>query len=148
MCIENDATMTLDGLRNWFTLRYEQFIEQNEIEGYAEDVRYEKIAHATRVDLSNGLHLFFQYGKLKMVYTSDEVVATKLWNDFQSKGNPKPEKTFRSRAGKTSNQLVFASQGLSVSLKNDEVDFIEVYPSCSLQEYVDNIYREPGRFNR
>jgi hypothetical protein len=143
--------MELNDYKKCFNLSYDQFIAENKIDsGHVhENVRYEKITDVTRVDLPDDLYFFFKDGKLKMIYTSNDVVAKKLWNEFSSFTNIKsPEKTVRSRAGKTSNQIIFANQGIAASVTQDEIDFIEVYPPCSLQEYLENIYREPPLFIR
>jgi hypothetical protein len=76
-------------------------------------------------------------------------VTKKIWNEFKSISNSDiAEKTVRSRAGKTSHQLIFATQGITVSLTNDDVDFIEIYAPCSLQEYLEKTYREVQPFIR
>jgi hypothetical protein len=132
-------------------LNYDQFLEQNNIlrDQVNENVCYEKIADVTRVDLPNNQFFFFKDGKLEIIYISDDVVTKKIWNEFKRILNSEAaEKTVRSRAGKTSNQLIFATQGVTVSLTNDDVDFIEIYTPCSLHEYLEKIYREVQPFIR
>jgi len=58
------------------------------------------------------------------------------------------KKQFAPRAGKTSNQLIFPSQGITASVKNDSVDFMEIYPACSLHDYLNDVYKEPALFIR
>jgi hypothetical protein len=145
------AAMELSNCKRWFTLSYDEFIAENKIDisQVHEDVRYEKITGVVRVDLSNERYFFFKDGTLKLIYISNDVVIERLWRAFKnSLDNNTPEKTVRSRAGKTSNQLIFASQGITASLKDTSVDFIEIYPPCSLQDYLDNVYSEPGLFIR
>lgn len=84
-----------------------------------------------------------------MIYISNDALAQTLWAEFnQLTDRENPEQRVRSRAGKTSNQLIFASQGISVSLTHTEVDFLEIYQPCSLQNYLETIYDEPGKFIR
>lgn len=143
--------MELSYYNKWFSVSYDDFIKQNKIDGKRinADVRYEKITGATRVDVSDGEFFFFKDGALRLIYISNDDVAEKLWISFTNAIDAnRPEKTLRSRAGKTSNQLIFASHGLTASLKGDSVDFVEIYPPCSLQKYLDEVYRDPGLFIR
>ena len=81
------------------------------------------------------------------IYISDDALANKIWTELKNTVNTRiPDKTVRSRAGKTSNQLVFATIGITVSITRNEVDFIEIYPPCSVEDYLQNIYREPQAF--
>jgi len=143
--------MKLDDYKKCFNLSYDQFIATNNIHSgqIHENVRYEKIPDVRRVDLADNHFFFFKDGKLKIIYISDEGSTKKIWGEFKSTTNINaPEKTARSRAGKTSYQLIFAGQGITASITHDDVDFIEIYPPCSLQAYLEKIYREPGPFIR
>lgn len=143
--------MQLNDYKKCFALNYDQFIAQHKVLSSQIDknVRYEKIENASRVDLPDNQFFFFKDGNLKMIYISDAMLAKKIWHEFNSITNTvSPEKTVRSRAGKTSNQMIFASHGITASLANDDVDFIEIYPPCSLNDYVENIYREVRPFIR
>jgi hypothetical protein len=143
--------MKLSDYKRYFNLSYDAFIAESNIPSNRvnENVAYEKITPATRVDGADHQYFFFQSGRLKMIYISDDILAKKIWEDFNSTTNTKtPEKTVRSRAGKTSNQVIFASHGITASVVKGEVDFIELYPPCSLEHYLENIYREPQLFIR
>lgn len=142
--------MNLGDYRKCFDLSYEQFLAQNNVRAsqIEEDVSYEKVTGVARVELGNGQFFFFKDGKLKVIYTSDEVVASKLWNEFLANADNTPEQVARSRAGKTSNQLIFAGHGITASTTRGEVDFIEIYAPCSLQNYLENIYRDVPKFIR
>jgi hypothetical protein len=143
--------MELSNYKRWFSLPYDEFNAENKIDTKQihEDVRYEKITGAIRVDVSNDEFFFFRHGTLRIIYISNDVMADKLWCEFRNSFDTcTPEKTVRSRAGKTSNQLIFASQGFTASLNGDGVDFIEIYPACSLKDYLDEVYKEPGLFIR
>jgi hypothetical protein len=98
--------------------------------------------------MRNRQFFFFQNGTLRVIYISDDVLAKKLWDEFNSSARQVPDETVRSRAGKTSNQLIFAGKGITASINKGVVDFIEIYPPCTLQDYLENIYHEPQRFIR
>jgi len=86
---------------------------------------------------------------LKLIYISNDVFAQRLWNEFKEKVNEdSPDDRLRSRAGKKSNQLVFAGEGFAASIHGDDVDFVELYAPCTLETYLSEVYREPGRFIR
>lgn len=143
--------MKLDDYKTYFNLSYNQFITQHNIAGSQinENVSYEKIKDVSRVDLDDNQFFFFKDNKLKVIYISDDTLAKKIWNEFKNTTDTYiPDETVRSRAGKTSNQLIFAGKGITASINHGEVDFIEIYPPCSLQDYLENIYREPGAFIR
>lgn len=132
-------------------LRYEQFVMEHILtrSQIHNDVRYEKIMDVTRVDLAENQFFFFKDGVLKMIYISDDVVSLRLWEEFKGRVNADaPDETLRSRAGKTSNQLVFAGEGFTASVHGDGVDFVELYVPCTLEVYLSEVYREPGRFIR
>jgi hypothetical protein len=141
--------MKLEEYKKYFSVALDEFTWLNEISAdqIHGDVGYEKITDATRVDRDENESFFFKDGKLKLIYISNDALINKLWNELKLT-SAAPEETVRSRAGKTSNQLVFASQGLTVSITKDEVDFVEIYFPCTVEEYLENIYREPGKFIR
>jgi len=143
--------MELSGYKRCFSSSYDQFIVGNNVEAnhIAQHVKYEKLVDVTRVDVSESEFFFFKEGALQIIYISNGIVASKLWRECKDLFDvDEPEKRVRSRAGKTSNQLIFAHQGVTVSMSQSDIDFIEIYPSCSLQEYLDGVYREPGLFIR
>jgi hypothetical protein len=137
--------------KEYFNLSYDQFIATNNIDSSLidEHVSYQKIADATRINLPDNQFFYFKGGKLKMIYISGEALVNNIWSEFKQSTNANaPEKTGRSRAGKMSNQLIFAGLGFTASIAGDEVDFIEIYPSCTLQDYLDSVYQEPPKFIR
>ncbi|HEY5745495.1 MAG TPA: hypothetical protein VIU12_05445 [Chryseolinea sp.] len=143
--------MQLNDYKKCFILSYDQFITENKIlsNQIYKNVRYEKMEDVCRVNLPDNQFFFFKDGKLKMIYISGDALAKKIWGEFNSTTKIKsPEKTVPSRAGKTSNQVIFAQQGITASLANDDVDFIELYPPCALHDYLENIYREQQPFIR
>lgn len=56
----------------------------------------------------------------------------------------------RSRAGKTANYKIYAKEGFAFSCTNrdDEVHFLDLFPSMPAKEYLDQIYLPPGPFIR
>lgn len=143
--------MDLSQYRKLFSLGYGEFIEALKVSSQHvhNHLRYEKLRDVTRIDGSENEFFFFQDGRLKIIYISNEVLTEQLWNEFRALNDGEaPEHDVRSRAGKTSNQLIYASYGLTASINGDEVDFIELYAPCSVDEYLETIYREPGLFIR
>ena len=142
--------MNLNDYRKCFELTYDQFLAKKDVAvaQIRENLSYEKITGAVRIELGNSVFFFFREGKLKVIYTSDEVVANKIWKEFLETNSNKPEEVVRSRAGKTSNQLIFANLGITVSLAGEDVDFIEIYPPCTLQDYLKHFYRDVPPFIR
>lgn len=142
--------MQIQDYNQYFGLSYNEFVIKNNVDSNQidENVRYEKLMNVTLINLRDQF-FYFKDGKLRMIYISDATLAQKLWSEFKSLlNNAAPEKTVRSRAGKTANQLIFAKQGVTASITKDDVHFIEVYPPCSLEYYLEHIYREPGPFIR
>ena len=87
--------MKLDDYRKCFDLHRDQFIALHNIPGdkLHENVRYEKIADVTRVDLGNNQYFFFNGGQLKMIYISDETLTKEIWREFENLTNTNtPEK--------------------------------------------------------
>jgi hypothetical protein len=141
--------MKLEEYKKYFSVAFDEFTWLNEISAdqIHEDVRYEKITDVTRVDRDENESFFFKGGKLKLIYISNEALINRLWNEFKLTSTA-PAETVRSRAGKTSNQLIFAAHGITVSITKDEVHFIEIYLPCTVDDYLENVYREPGKFIR
>lgn len=149
--IEQETLMTLSDYKKCFDLSYDQFVTKNKVEDrdIQTNVSYEKLDSVTRVSLHSGQDFHFRDNRLLLTYVSDEQVVKRLWDEFKKvAGSVSPEKTVRSRAGKTSNQLIFASHGVTVSMNKTEVHFIEIYPPCSVDDYLENIYIEPQPFIR
>jgi hypothetical protein len=144
-------TMTLNDYKNYLTLSYDRFITEHNIHEsqIVKNVSYEKITQLNRIQLGDNQYFFFNDGELKIVYLSDNALIKKLWAEFKNTPNANaPETIVRSRAGKTSNQLIFSEQGITASVDGDTVEFIEIYPPQPLHDYLTNIYREPGPFIR
>lgn len=143
--------MQLYDYKQYFGLNYDQFVMKHQVDASQihENVRYEKLTNVTRVKLQHDQFFYFKAGQLQIIYISYDTLTKKLWSEFQNLSNTNtPEKTVRSRAGKTANQLIFTQQGVTASITNTDVDFLELYPPCSLEYYLEHIYRDPGLFIR
>ena len=143
--------MKLDDYKNDFATGYDTFIAKYNIEPrqIEKDLRYEKIADVTRIERLDNEFFFFKDDKLIVIYISNESLTTKVWAEFSNTSFAiTPEKTVRSRAGKKSNQVIFASEEIAASITKDEVDFIEIFRPCTVEEYITNIYNEVPAFIR
>ncbi len=143
--------MNLQEYRQSFNTEYHEFIRINNVAANQihENLRYEKLINVTRIDLPDNRLFFFRDGRLQIIYISGEESVSELWNEIKHSVNiDMPENMVRSRAGKTANQLIFASNGFTASVNKNEVHFIEIYPPCSVDQYMDSIYEEPSPFIR
>ncbi len=59
-----------------------------------------------------------------------------------------PESTERSSAGKRANYNIYAKEGFAFSSLEDEIHFMDLFPSTSAKEYTEKIYQSPGPFIR
>jgi len=143
--------MTLSECQSCFSLSYHQFIAQYNIEAsqIVGNVAYEKLKQLSRIAFDNRYY-FFNGSDLKLIYTSNGLLANELWIEFKAANNNNivPSITLRSRAGKTARQEVYAGQGFTISITGDDIHFIEIYRSMSPDEYLDEIYRVVGPFIR
>lgn len=143
--------MKLSDYKKCFSLSYNQFVTMYKVHDreIQNNVSYEKLDSVTRVSLPGGQYFHFKEDKLLLIYISGEEAVKSVWNEFKNAtSSASPEKKVRSRAGKTSNQLIYASQGVTASTDKNEVHFIEIYPPCSVEDYLKHIYEEPQRFIR
>jgi hypothetical protein len=60
-----------------------------------------------------------------------------------------PEASLRSRAGKQFLHRIFAARGVAFSARKggDDLLLLEVFTPRSLEEYMDSLYDDPGRFS-
>lgn len=143
--------MTLNDYQQHLLVDVDEFINRNSIpeSQIAKHVQYEKLKDVTCVNPEDGIWYYFNLRKLQLIYVSDGLLVRTLWDEFKNHvGSISPEQTVRSRAGKTSNQLIFASHGFAVSISKDEVHFIEMFPPCTVEHYLNYIYDEPTPFIR
>jgi hypothetical protein len=135
----------VSGWDKWLSLRD---LSRAEVEAragatVAEDVAYERVRGVDRVSTPDA-HFFFDGDHLRVVYVSDaafgEVPAGPLVEEI-GRGE-----VMRSRSGKHSTMHVWPERGLAASVDEDEerLEFVEVFPPMSLEEYLGGIYEEPA----
>ena len=95
-------------------------------------------------------HYYFQAEKLVMIYLSDKSVVDLLVPaKLESALGPCPQDhLLRCRAGKTANQYAYPEVGIAYAVEADKVRFVEIFPPCSLKEYLGNIYETVGPWRR
>ncbi len=86
---------------------------------------------------------FFRHGGPFVIYLSDHKLIGKTARALLAELG-EPETVLRSRAGDHSAQCIYPAQGFAVSVTDDKVDFVELFPSTTLQQYRDTLYREPA----
>ncbi len=116
----------------------------------AADVAYEKLTGVSRV--SNGDvfpgHFFLRGDEVVMVYVGDPDFLSGLSEAEIEKELGGQGEILRSRAGKTSNQHVYADKGVAFSETDGKLDFLEIFAPMSLDDYKAKIYEDVGPFVR
>lgn len=131
--------MSLPAVRSRFAIRDEQIEEQ---------VRYEKLGPATRLHNPevDPAAFYFVEQQLALIYLNGAalsgVTPIELGQRLGEAGSQ-----LRSRAGKRATLSVYPEQGVAFSAQNERVDFIEIFQSMTLEQYKEQVYREPGRFS-
>jgi hypothetical protein len=113
-----------------------------------EHAAYERLSDVTEVHqpAADPARFFFQGDKLVMIYLGDRTLLGTLTEDqLKAELGGGPGESLMSRAGKQSEMLVYPDKGVAFSI-GDEIDFLEIFPPCTLAEYQANIYSEPGPF--
>ncbi len=107
------------------------------------NVSYIKLQGLSRVQKPDTLPGFFYFDgdRLAMIYISDEdrlknMSFEKIKSDYGSGHR------LSSRAGKTSNLMVYPEKGFAVSVTHGEIDFIEIFPSTTLDDYKSRIHKD------
>ena len=59
-----------------------------------------------------------------------------------------PESVERSSAGKRAHYNVYAKEGFAFSTLEGEIHFMDLFPSTSTEDYINNTYKAPGPFIR
>ncbi len=124
-----------------FTSLVEEFgIKDNDID---KEVSYIKLKDLSRVHNPDTLpgHFYFKGDKLAMIYINDE---NRLANMSFKKITSEYGEGHRlsSRAGKTSNLYVYPEKGFAISVTRGQMDFIEIFPSTTLDDYKDRIHED------
>lgn len=144
-------TSDLDTLLGLRSMRKSDFITRYAIrpESVREGAAYEGLRDVTEIHQkdTSPARFFFRGDKLVMIYLGDRG-ALQAYSEaalMQRLGGAKQAVELRSRAGKTSNQYLFPAQGVAFSA-DEEVEFLEVFPPMTENEYRQAIYRDPGPF--
>ncbi|GAL87145.1 hypothetical protein Cylst_1922 [Sporocytophaga myxococcoides] len=115
-------------------------IKDNEID---KEVSYIKLKGLSRVHKPDTLpgYFYFMGDKLTMIYINDD---TRLGNLSLKKIASEYGEGHRlsSRAGKTSNLYVYPEEGFAISVTHDQIDFIELFPSTTLDDYKSRIHKD------
>lgn len=143
--------MDLDTLKGLLGMEKQTFIERYGIKAsqIRSDVQYERMAHVVNIynpELSPA-HFFFQRDKLTLIYMGDSVALSSLSAETLKARFGGDGVELRSRAGKTSNLHVYPEQGVAISI-GDEVDFFELFPPMSLNDYKHKIYIDIETFRK
>ncbi len=151
------ANHTVQKIKEWLELRtftLKDFIASNKItpDQIQEESEKYKLKHLIQINEPASLYAhiyFYPSGKFAIMNIYGEGLEPLSAADiFSFYGTPEAEE--RSRAGKTANYQVYAKEGFAFSCKHkdDEVHFLDLFPTTSTKEYLDLIYLPPGPFIR
>jgi len=150
------STPTIQQLKVWLDLRNsslkdfiaEQKITVDQIQEDSEKYKLTGLVQIYAEDLFAHVY-FYPSGKFAFMNIYGEGLEPLSAADLLSVyGMPKDEE--RSRAGKTSNYAVYAKEGFAFSYKHkdNEIHYLDLFPSMTNKEYIQNIYLPPGPFIR
>lgn len=91
--------------------------------------------------------IYLRDGAVELIYAPRAALEGVAKEELEAELTGEPER-LRSRAGKKANLLVRADQGVAYSADRDRVHFVEVFPPCTLEDYRERIYIDPGAFIR
>jgi hypothetical protein len=135
----------MEELLNYRKYDYPSLVKEFEINDSEIDkeVGYIKLKGLSRVHKEDVLpgYFYFEGDKLVMIYINDEsrlgnISFKKITTDY---GNGH---RLSSRAGKTSNLYVYPENGFAASVTHGQIDFIEIFPSTTLDDYKTRIHEE------
>lgn len=94
------------------------------------------------------VHVYFDGDEVVMMFTEEAAFLDSVTPESVRERLGEPTLTLRSSAGKRSTLWVYPGAGLAVSAggDTDAVDFVEVFPPTTAEEYEQNIYDDPGPF--
>ena len=150
------STYTVQQIKHWLAFRtstLEGFIASNKITPDQIQTNSDKYK-LTNLTFIRAEHLsahvyFYPSGKFAIMNIYGEGLKQLSAADlFSVYGKPETEE--RSRAGKTANYAVYAKEGFAFSYQHEDNDvhFLDVFPSMPFKEYMENIYLPPGPFIR
>lgn len=112
----------------------------------AVDVAYERLAGVDRLTTPAG-HFFFRGQEQVMLYVPATALAD-IDPAALERELGEPAARLRSRAGGDSAFLVYPGRGVALSTDGRAVEILEIFPPRSLEQYVAEIWRDPGVFHR
>jgi len=148
---------TVQKIKEWLELRtfhLEDFIAAKKItpDQIQKNSDKYKLKNLTQIDEPTTLsaHIYFYpSGKFAImnIYGKglEQLSAAEIFSFY---GKPAAEE--RSRAAKTANYQIYALEGFAFSCKHkdNEVHYLDLFPSMPTKEYIDLIYLPPGPFIR
>ena len=109
----------------------------------ANEASYQKLKGLTQAHKPAKLPGVFYYldNTVAMIYIGENEVpdfsVSEIFKDY-GKGE-----AFKSRAGKSSLMHVYPKDGFAISVSHDDkIEFMEIFPSMSVEDYRNNIYKE------
>lgn len=114
-----------------------------------DDAEYQGLRHL--VELRNDAVLpawvYLRDGRVRLVYASDDALEGLTTDQLEAELSGAPE-ILASRAAKAAALYVHPGDGVAYSADDERVHFVEVFPPCTLAEYRDEVYIEPGPWIR
>ncbi|MBO9701896.1 MAG: hypothetical protein J7604_16935 [Sporocytophaga sp.] len=115
-------------------------IKDSEIDKGGSYIKLHGLSRVHKPDILPG-YFYFDGDKLAMIYISDEDRLRNMSFDSIKSAYGSGHR-LSSRAGKTSNLYVYAELGFAVSVTHGQIDFIEIFPSTTLEDYKSRIHKE------
>lgn len=112
-----------------------------------DDATYEKATGLTEIynPQASPARFYVRGDQLVVIYLSDREVLGQLDEDALVAELGQPAEELRSRAGKHSELRVYPDKGIAMSV-GDEIEFLEIFPPATLDQYKSTIYVDPGPF--
>lgn len=114
------------------------------------EANYEKLKEITefRNPASHPGFFYYRDGLFTLLYVGvaeelDEIDPDDLENRLGV-----PAKRLRSRAGKRFMHYVYPEEGMAFSTDGREVRILEIFPATTLDSYLADIYKKPGKFRK
>ncbi len=112
------------------------------------NLKYEKLAPVDKIHNpeKHPGHFYFQGDRLVMLYVGqgEEIGHLKMSRLIKKFGQPVE---LDSRAGKFPH-YVFPKKGFACSADGEQILFIEIFPPCTLEYYLEHIYEQPIPFRK
>lgn len=142
MACTNPILESLLKFRNYTfsSLKKEFDIQESDI---ITEVEYLKLKDLTVIDKEGILpgSFYFSGENLTMIYIEDPNILSTLSVEEILETCGEGE-VLRSRAGKTSIMHVYPEQGFALSTSGKSLDFMEVFPPTSIENYKRKVYKE------